>query len=135
MQHDEALTEELLGLEREFWTALRDKDAEVATRLTDQPSVVVGAQGIGDLDHAALGRMIRDAPWDLSRFDLANATVRRISDDVAVVAYEVKEDIRIDGEQMALKAYDSSVWVRRQDRWVCALHTESIAGDPFGRPR
>jgi hypothetical protein len=28
---------------------------------------------------------------------------------------------------------DASPWVQRDRRWVCALHTESIAGDPFGR--
>jgi hypothetical protein len=25
--------------------------------------------------------------------------------------------------------------VRRGGRWVCALHTEAIAGDPYGRDR
>lgn len=135
MRNDDALRQEMLGLERAYWTALRDKDPAAATRLTDEPAVVVGAQGIGDLDHATLGRMIRDAPWDLARFDLANATVREIADDVVVVAYEVREDIRVEGEELTMKAYDSSVWVRRDDRWVCALHTESIAGDAFGRQR
>jgi hypothetical protein len=30
---------------------------------------------------------------------------------------------------------DSSTWVRRNGCWLCALHTEAIAGDPFGRDR
>jgi hypothetical protein len=25
--------------------------------------------------------------------------------------------------------------VRRNGQWVCALHTESMLGDPFGRDR
>jgi hypothetical protein len=28
-----------------------------------------------------------------------------------------------------------STWVRRNGGWVCALHTESILGDPFGRDK
>ena len=32
-------------------------------------------------------------------------------------------------------AADASTWVRRNGRWVCALHTESLKGDPFGRDR
>ena len=36
---------------------------------------------------------------------------------------------------MALDAADSSTWVRRDGRWLCAMHTEAIAGDPFGRDR
>lgn len=31
------------------------------------------------------------------------------------------------------EAFDSSVWVHRIGHWVCAVHTESLAGDPFGR--
>jgi hypothetical protein len=34
-----------------------------------------------------------------------------------------------------LDAADSSTWVRRNGRWLCALHTEAILGDPFGRDR
>jgi hypothetical protein len=30
-------------------------------------------------------------------------------------------------------AADSSTWVHRDGRWLCALHTEAIAGAPFGR--
>jgi len=32
-----------------------------------------------------------------------------------------------------MKVETSSVWVRRDGTWTCALHTESVAGDPFGR--
>jgi hypothetical protein len=39
----------------------------------------------------------------------------------------------VDGKPVKLQAYDSSVWVRRDGDWLCALHTESPAGDPFGR--
>jgi hypothetical protein len=34
-----------------------------------------------------------------------------------------------------MKAADSSTWVRRDGRWVCAVRTESLSGDPFGRDR
>ncbi len=34
-----------------------------------------------------------------------------------------------------LDAADASTWVRRSGKWLCALHTESIAGDSYGRDR
>src|SRR6266540_6516732 len=34
-----------------------------------------------------------------------------------------------------LDAADASTWVRRNGKWLCALHTESLKGDPFGRDR
>jgi len=41
----------------------------------------------------------------------------------------------VDGETLPVVANDSSVWVRRDGQWRCALHTESLAGDPFGRDK
>ncbi|MEO7102620.1 MAG: hypothetical protein ABI311_04630 [Gemmatimonadaceae bacterium] len=45
------------------------------------------------------------------------------------------ETVVVDGKTIQLTANDASVWVRRDGEWRCALHTESVAGDPFGRDR
>ena len=37
------------------------------------------------------------------------------------------------GKKVKLEAYDSSIWLRRDGQWTCVVHTESLAGDPFGR--
>ena len=58
-----------------------------------------------------------------------------LRDDVAVVAYVVTEELTVENKPVTLKAADSSTWVRRDGRWVCAVHTESLSGDPFGRDR
>jgi hypothetical protein len=61
--------------------------------------------------------------------------VRQLNADRAILGYKVHEDLSVDGEQVSIDAADTSAWVRRDDRWLCALHTESITGDPFGRDR
>jgi hypothetical protein len=86
---------ELLDLEKRYWQALKDQDVDAAMRLTDEPCIVTGAQGIGLIDRKTLAAMMK------------------------ATAYTA----------------DSSTWVRRNGRWLCALHTEAIAGDPFGRDR
>ena len=72
---------------------------------------------------------------EVERVELGTPIVRMLTDDVAVIAYKVHEDLTADGEPVKLDAADTSIWVRRAGRWVCAVHTESIAGDPFGRER
>jgi hypothetical protein len=47
----------------------------------------------------------------------------------------VHEDLTVDGEPVSIDAADTSEWVRRDGSRLCALHTESITGDPFGRDR
>lgn len=130
------LEAELLDMERRYWQAIKDQDVDAAMRLTDEPCVVTGAQGVGMIDRKTLAAMMKSTSYTLNRFELKDgAHVHLLRDDVAIVAYQVHEELTVDGEPVTLDAAESSVWVRRDGRWLCALHTESIAGDPFGRDR
>jgi ketosteroid isomerase-like protein len=126
----------LLELEKQYWQAIKDKDVDAAMQLTDDPCIVAGAQGVGRIGRKKMGDMMRAASYELLDFDLKDdAEVRMLSDDVAIVAYKVRENLKVEGKPVTLEAADSSTWIRRDGRWVCALHTEAIAGDPFGRDR
>lgn len=127
---------EVLELENRYWQALKDQDAGTAAALTDDPCLVSGAQGVSLLDRKSLAAMLKSANYTLDRFELKDdAKVRLLRDDVAAVAYTVHEELTVDGKPVALDAADVSIWVRRDGRWLCAVHTESLAGDPFGRDR
>ena len=125
----------LLEAEKSFWEAIKNKDGRSAGRLSDDPCIIVGAQGIAELDRNTIEGMIGAAPFELKSFELdrTNINIRAIRDDVVIVAYKVHEDVRVDGSDVSLDAYDSSVWIRRNGDWVCALHTETLPGDPYGR--
>lgn len=129
------LKNELLDLEKQFWQAIKEKDADRAMQLTDEECLVTGAQGVGRINRKAMSDMMQNAPYTLHDFELKDAEVRQLRDDVAILAYKVHEELTIDGKPLTLDAADASTWVRRDGRWLCALHTESIAGDPFGRDR
>jgi len=130
------IEQELLALETQYWEAIRDKDAEAAMRLTDDPCIVTGAQGVGRIDRRALAAMMKDVPYTVNEFEIdEDVHVRLLRDDVAILAYRVRERLTVEGKPVTLEAADSSTWVRRDGRWLCALHTEAIAGDPFGRDR
>jgi len=131
-----AVENQLLELERQYWQALKDRDDLGALRLSDDPCIVAGATGIASLDHRALAGMLKQGTWQLRDFQIdPDVKVKMLGDDVAVLAYKVREDLTVDGKPVRLEAADASTWVRRDGRWLCALHTESIAGDPFGRDR
>jgi len=84
-----------------------------------------------------MARLTEEGSWQLEHFtfDEEAAEVRFIGEDVAIVGYTVDERVTVDGETLSLRAHDASVWVRESGSWRCALHTESLAGDPFGRDR
>lgn len=131
-----AVESELLSLERRYWQALLDQDENAALNLTDDPCIVAGAQGIASLDRRTMADMLKQGTWKLESFKIdPDVKLRMIGDDVALLAYTVHEELTVDGNPVKLQAADASTWVRRDGRWVCALHTEALAGDPFGRDR
>jgi hypothetical protein len=78
---------------------------------------------------------MQSATYILHDFELKEAEARLLSEDVGIVAYKVHEELTVDGQPVSLDASDSSTWVKRNGQWVCALHTESVSGDPYGRDR
>jgi uncharacterized protein (TIGR02246 family) len=126
---------QLVALEKQYWQAVKDKDADTALRLTDDFCIVTGAQGVGHMDKQKLAAQMKGAPYTLNAFELQDIEVRLLSDDVAILAYKVREELTVEDKPVKLEASDASTWVRRDGRWRCALHTESITGDPFGRDR
>lgn len=131
-----ALENDIIGLEHRYWQALRDGDEVTPTELSDDPCIVSGAQGIASLDRHAVANMMKQASWKLERFEIdPDVQARTINDDVVVLAYRVREEIAVDSRLLKLEACDTSTWVRRDGRWWCVMHTEALAGDPFGRDR
>jgi ketosteroid isomerase-like protein len=129
------LRSELMELEHQYWKAIQDGDGDAVMRLTADTCLVTGASGVGALPNAAVAEMMKKATWKLTSFHLDDAKAQQVSDDVAILAYKVHEELTVDGKKISLDAADASTWVRTGGTWRCALHTESILGDPFGRDR
>jgi hypothetical protein len=80
--------------------------------------------------------MMQESTYTIDDFVLDDdVQVRMLSDDVAVLAYKVHEALTVEGKPVIIDAADSSTWIRRDGNWLCALHTEALLGDPFGRDR
>lgn len=134
-QADTALEKELLGLERQYWQSVKENHPDAMARLTADPCILAGAQGIRLLDHASLRKTAASGAWKLEAFELSQPIVRVVAPDVAIVAYQVHETLIVDGKKVTFEAADVSTWVRRDGRWTCAAHTESVKGNPFERDR
>jgi ketosteroid isomerase-like protein len=130
-----AFEKELIGREKQYWQSIKDKDFEGALRLTADPCIVTGAQGVARIDRKTFRAMMSNSKWTLDEFAIKDVSVEQLSDDVAVIGYKILEKLTVDGEPLELEAADASTWVKKNGEWLCALHTESVAGDPFGRDK
>jgi len=113
---------ELVNLEKMYWTAIQEKDAVVALQLSHDRCVVTGAQGATPIDAGTFREIMDTAPWMLDDFELSDVQVSLVSEDVAIVAYRVKESLIVEGRPLSVEAADSSTWIRSNGRWLCAHH-------------
>lgn len=127
----------MLDVESKFWDAMREKDWEATAALTDENCIVVGAQGVSAIDPKLMAKLTEEGKWELVEyeFDKEKIQVRFLTEDIALIAYPVKEHVVVEGKSLNFTANDASVWVRRDGKWRCAMHTESLQGDPFGRDK
>lgn len=130
------IEKELVDMERQYWQAIKDKDVNAAMGLTDDQCIVAGATGVASINREAFAGMLNSSAWTLNEFEfIGDVQVRVLTDNVAIVGYKVTEQLTVEGKPLTLEAADASTWVRRDGRWLCALHTEAVAGDAFGRDR
>src|SRR5262245_13962257 len=127
--------QEIIDLETRFWGAIRDGNAAAASSMVDDTCIVTGAQGNGAVDRTMFAKMMESPEWALHEFSFEKENVIFPTDDVAIIAYTVTEQLTVEGKPLTLRAADASTWVKRGGQWLCALHTESVLGDPFGRDR
>jgi ketosteroid isomerase-like protein len=131
MASQEAIRETILGLEREYWEAMKARDGKAAARLTADECIVAGPHGVSEVDSDSIVGMVEQGSFELKEYSLDEKSARfsTIGRNVAILAYPVHEQMMRDGKAATLDAFDLSVWVRRNGGWVCAAHTETIAGE------
>ena len=108
---------------------MKSRDGEAAARLTADPCIVPGPNGVRQVARASIAEMVEGSTHEIKDYslDTERAQVSTIGKDVAILAYPVHERMVVDGKPSSLDAFDLSVWVRRNGQWVCAAHTEAIA--------
>ena len=119
----------ILNLEKQYWEAMKRRDGDAAARLTSDPCVVVGPQGIMEVDQKSIAGMVKDSSFELQEYELdeKSANVQMIGRNVAISTYPVHERMLRDGKPESMDAYNTSVWVRKDGGWACAAHAETLA--------
>ena len=128
MKNSNAIREEILGLEKKYWQAMQEHDLKTAQELTDFPCLVAGANGFRSVDEKKFEQMFRSQENEAIAdfyFEPKQAEVRLLNPNTAVVAYQIQSKQSRQGKTRDLKAVDTSTWVKRDNKWLCAMHTET----------
>jgi hypothetical protein len=118
----------LIALEKKFWQAMVDEDADTAIEMLDEPALMVSSHGALQFDRAQYRKMAEEGPMVVKSFEFSDMQVMYPNDDTAVLTYRVKQAIagREDGAKtIEQEMADSSVWLRKGGEWLCVMHTET----------
>jgi hypothetical protein len=120
-------TETLVQLERKFWQAILDQDAETATDLLSEPALMVSSHGAMKFDHDGYRNMAKNGTMVLTEFELRDMDVVFPNEATAILTYKVRQSLRTrsDSKVEVQEMNDTSTWIQDGDRWQCVMHTET----------
>jgi len=124
-----ATSKNIVELEKKFWQAMVDQDADTAIGLLSEPAVMVSSHGAMKFDHAGYRKMADQGPTVVKSFELDDVEVVFPNEDTAVLTYRVTQGVgpRGKSETTSQEMNDSSTWIRAGKDWKCVMHTETPA--------
>jgi hypothetical protein len=122
--------EEILRLETAYWDAMKAKDGTKAAALSGDPSLVSGVQGVMSIPRSKMRELTESGDWELFSYVFEDVQFLSPTNDVAIIAYTVRQKVRMNGEDKDFMAADTSVWVREGEGWRCHAHSESMLNTP-----
>ena len=120
---------EIVALETSYWDAMKKKDGRRTAELSGKTSLVTGAQGVLTIPKDKMGKMTEEGAWILESYDFDDVEVSTPTPDVAIIAYTVRQKVKMNGKSQDLHAADSSTWIRGADGWECHAHSETFLQD------
>lgn len=117
----------LVDLEKKFWQSMVDQKTEVALDLLCEPALMVSAHGAMKFDHAGYRQMADHGSMVVNSFELSNMEVVFPNDSTALLSYRVKQGVTPRGKNATTteEMHDTSTWVKTDQGWRCAMHTET----------
>jgi len=120
----------LIDLEKKFWQAIVDQDADTAVDLLTEPALMVSSHGAMKFDHDGYRQMAEKGSMVLKSYELSDMNVVFPNDSTAVLTYHVRQKLaqRGNGKSLLQEMNDTSTWIKDGDRWQCVMHTETPSG-------
>lgn len=113
----------LITLERRSWDAWKAHDDKFFAGFLSDDHVEVGARGVNDKTQVVAG--VASPLCRVEEFAVDRFRVTRLSADTAVVVYHARQKTQCGSVAVPSPAWVSSLYVRRDGRWLNALFQQS----------
>ncbi len=123
-QSDAQKTASIIGIEQQFWEALKNKDGKFFDANVSDDSSMIGY--IGVLGKAAATDLFFKMPCEVRSYTLTDFKVTFFTSETAFVTYKAATDGSCAGKVIPT-VWASAVYVKRHERWLKASHQETRA--------
>lgn len=117
---------QIIELEKKYWQGMENHDYETVKNLTHFPCIIAGKTGLQSVDEATFKKMFESANGSkIKVLNISNVETQILAENTAVTAYQIELEMTDDKQKSPLKCACTSTWIKENNNWVCALHTET----------
>lgn len=110
--------QEIFKLETQYWKAMKNNDVEAAVALTKFPCTVVSPKGAKRITEDQYRQMMQSSSGEqYKNVEIKDPQVDILNDTTALISYSTTVN--------GMKMLDVSTWIRENDKWICAFHSEN----------
>jgi len=116
---------QIIELEKKYWQAMENHDYETVKNLTHFPCIIAGKTGLQSVDEDTFKKMFESADGNkIKVLNISDVQTQLLAENTAVTAYQIELQMA-DEKQQSMKCICTSTWIKENNNWVCALHTET----------
>lgn len=105
---------------------MEGRDFDTIKRLTRFPCIVAGKNGIRQVDEASFKKMFDSSEnMQLEVMEISSPQTQIANAQTAIIAYLITLAYVINGEKTIFHCACTSTWVKENENWICAMHTET----------
>ncbi|MBF4515832.1 nuclear transport factor 2 family protein [Flavobacterium sp. ANB] len=117
---------QIIELEKKYWKGMENHEYETVKNLTQFPCIIASKNGVQSVDESKFKKMFESGDGDkIKVLNISDVETKLISENTAIIGYIIELGITDDKQNSPTKCACTSTWIKENDNWVCALHTEA----------
>jgi uncharacterized protein DUF4440 len=121
------LRSQLEDLEKQSWVAWKNRDGAFFERFLSEDHVELGPRGASN--KAEVVATVNSPRCVVASFAVDTFSFTQFNEDTAMLAYHARQDTECSGKPLPSPVWVSSLYVKRNDRWLSALYQQTPAAE------
>lgn len=117
---------QIIELEKRYWQGMENHDYETVKNLTHFPCIIAGKSGLQSVDEATFKSMFESVDGNhIKLLSFSDVELQLLNESTAITAYLIEIKVADEKQNSPVKCACTSTWIKENDNWVCAMHTET----------